>query len=114
QLTGKDSDIEVRLGSQELGQRLKTALGVLDEYKQTPRGSLITYVELQGDRVMLGFSSGGKVSTGPNDGTTTSDDSAALTESKPATNAVATAKKPNTTAVKPTDEKKPRTRATTD
>ncbi|HEY6045069.1 MAG TPA: FtsQ-type POTRA domain-containing protein, partial [Pyrinomonadaceae bacterium] len=93
QLAGKDSDIEVRLGSQDLGQRLKTALGVLDEYKQTPRGSLITYVELQGDRVMLGFSSGGRVSTDPNDVPTTSDESAALPETKPATNAVATVKK---------------------
>jgi len=114
QLTGKDSDIEVRLGSQDLGQRLKTALGVLDEYKQTPRGSMITYVELQGDRVMLGFSSGSKVSTDPNEGAATADQTAALPESTPATNAVATVKKPNATTVKPTDEKKPRTRAATD
>lgn len=62
QLAGKDSQIEVRLGSQELGRRLKTALDVLDEYKQTPRGSSITYVDFQGDRVVLGFNSGGKVS----------------------------------------------------
>jgi cell division protein FtsQ len=114
QLAGKDSDIEVRLGSQDLGQRLKTALGVLDEYKQTPRGSLITYVELQGDRVMLGFSSGGKVSTGPNDVATTSDQTTPLAEPAPVTNAIAAAKKPNATGVKPTDEKKPRTRAATD
>ena len=113
QLAGKDSDIEVRLGSQHLGQRLKTALGVLDEYKQTPRGSLITYVELQGDRVMLGFSSGSKVSTGANDGTPTTDETAALPEAKPTTNAVASVKKPNATTVKTTDEKKPRPRAAT-
>jgi hypothetical protein len=38
---------------------------VLDEYKQTPRGSSITYVDLQGNRVVIGFSSGNKVSAGP-------------------------------------------------
>lgn len=65
QLSGKDSDIEVRLGGQDLGRRLKTALDVLDEYKQTPRGASITYVDLQGDRVILGSSSGGKISAGP-------------------------------------------------
>jgi cell division protein FtsQ len=64
QLAGSDSQIEVRLGGKDLGRRLKLALDVLDEYKQTPRGSSITYVDLQGDRVIVGFSSGGKVSTG--------------------------------------------------
>jgi cell division septal protein FtsQ len=65
QLAGDDSQIEVRLGGQELGKRLKLALDVLDEYKQTPRGSSITYVDLQGNRVVIGFSSGNKVSAGP-------------------------------------------------
>ena len=63
QLAGKDSQIEVRLGGQDLGKRLKLALDVLDEYKQTPRGSTITYVDLQTGRVVIGFSSGNKVST---------------------------------------------------
>ncbi|HEY5837719.1 MAG TPA: FtsQ-type POTRA domain-containing protein [Pyrinomonadaceae bacterium] len=67
QLAGKDSDIEVRLGSRELGRRLKEALDVLDEYKQTPRGSSITYADYQGDHVLLGFSSGAKVSAGSDD-----------------------------------------------
>ena len=44
---------------------MKTALDVLDEYKQTPRGSSITYVDFQGDHVVLGSSSGEKVSAGP-------------------------------------------------
>ena len=64
QLAGSDSQIEVRLGGKDLGRRLKLALDVLDEYKQTPRGSSITYVDLQRDNVILGFSSGGKISTG--------------------------------------------------
>jgi hypothetical protein len=64
QLAGNDSQIEVRLGGQELGPRLKIALEALDVYKQTPRGSSITYVDLQGGRVVIGFSSGSKISTG--------------------------------------------------
>jgi cell division protein FtsQ len=63
QLAGNDSQIEVRVGGKDLGQRLKSALEVLDEYKQTPRGSLITYVDVQSERVTLGTSSGSKVST---------------------------------------------------
>jgi cell division septal protein FtsQ len=113
QLAGKDSQIEVRLGGQDLGRRLKTALDVLDEYKQTPRGALITYVDLQGDRVVLGFSSGGKVSAGPDDGATTSDQAGQVPEeSTTATNAVAAVKKTNANTVKTTDDKKPRTRTT--
>jgi cell division protein FtsQ len=60
QLAGSDSQIEVRLGSQDPGSRLQIALQALDTYKQTPRGSSITYVDLQTGRVVIGFSSGGK------------------------------------------------------
>jgi hypothetical protein len=63
QLAGKDAQIEVRLGSQDPGPRLKIALDALDVYKQTPRGSSITYVDLQTGRVVIGFSSGNKVSS---------------------------------------------------
>jgi cell division protein FtsQ len=62
QLAGKDSQIEVRLGGRELGPRLKQGLDVLDEYRQTPRGSSIIYLDLQSGRVVIGFSSGDKVS----------------------------------------------------
>jgi len=64
QLAGDDSQIEVRLGGQELGARLKQALDTLDQYRQTPRGSSITYLELQAGRIVIGSSSGSKVSTG--------------------------------------------------
>jgi cell division septal protein FtsQ len=70
QLAGNDSQIEVRLGGQDLGSRLKIALEALDVYKQTPRGSSITYVDLQSGRVVIGFSSGNKIATG--DATTAS------------------------------------------
>jgi cell division protein FtsQ len=63
QLAGNDSQIEVRLGGQDLGQRLKIALEQLDIYKQTPRGSSITYVDFQSGRVVIGVSSGSKIST---------------------------------------------------
>jgi cell division protein FtsQ len=63
QLAGKDSQIEVRLGSQDPGARLKIAIDALDVYKQTPRGSSITYVDLQTGRVVIGFSSGSKLAS---------------------------------------------------
>jgi cell division protein FtsQ len=62
QLAGNDSEIEVRLGGQDLGNHLKLALAVLDRYKQSMNGATITYVDLQGDRVILGTSSGSKIS----------------------------------------------------
>ena len=75
QLAGTDSEIEVRLGGQELGPRLKLALDTLDQYKQTPRGSSITYLDLQTGRIVIGTSSGSKVSkaTETNDESKTSD-----------------------------------------
>jgi cell division protein FtsQ len=66
QLAGGDSQIEVRLGSQDLGTRLQIALQTLDTYKQTPRGSSITYVDLQTGRVVIGFGSGAKTTTDSN------------------------------------------------
>jgi hypothetical protein len=63
QLAGDDSQIEVRLGSQDLGARLKLALDTLDQYKQTPRGASITYLDLQTGRIVIGTSSGNKLSS---------------------------------------------------
>lgn len=64
QLTGKDAQIEVRLGGQDLGTRLRAVLEKLDEYRQTPRGASIIYAAYQGDRVLLGFNSGDRVAAG--------------------------------------------------
>jgi cell division protein FtsQ len=59
QLAGDDSQIEVRLGSTDLGKRLQQALEVLDEQRRSPRGSFISYVDLtQGKRAIVGFVSG--------------------------------------------------------
>ncbi|HEY0729086.1 MAG TPA: FtsQ-type POTRA domain-containing protein [Pyrinomonadaceae bacterium] len=59
QLAGDDSQIEVRLGSQEQGTRLQKALTVLDAQRQTARGPLISYIDLsQGKRAVVGLVNG--------------------------------------------------------
>jgi cell division protein FtsQ len=59
QLAGDNSQIEVRLGSQDHGKRLKDALDVLDTQRQSPHGSLISYIDLsQGKRAIVGLTSG--------------------------------------------------------
>jgi cell division protein FtsQ len=59
QLAGNDSQIEVRLGSQEQSARLSKALAVLDEQRQTARGPLISYIDLtQGKRAIVGLVTG--------------------------------------------------------
>lgn len=59
QLAGDSSQIEVRLGGQDHGKRLKDALDVLDGQRQTSRGSLISYIDLsQGKRAIVGLISG--------------------------------------------------------
>jgi len=106
QLAGADSQIEVRLGSQDAGKRLKVALEALDMYKQSARGSSITYVDLQTGRVVIGFSSGDKMTgesttssgdTNDNANATAparSDESTKKIEAKPNTTSKDTAKKP--------------------
>lgn len=59
QLAGDDSQIEVRLGSQDQGVRLGKALNVLDAQRQTSRGPLISYIDLtQGKRAIVGLVTG--------------------------------------------------------
>jgi cell division protein FtsQ len=59
QLAGDTSQIEVRLGAQDHGERLKKALDVLDTQRQTPRGHLISYIDIsQGRRAIVGLVSG--------------------------------------------------------
>ena len=88
QLAGKDSQIEVRLGGQELGERLKLALVSLDDYRQTPRGSSIIYLDLTNGRVVIGFSSGDKISAATDTASAEPNDNAissiTQTASKPA------------------------------
>jgi cell division protein FtsQ len=66
QLAGDDSQIEVRLGSQEQGARLQKALTVLDAQRQTARGPLISYIDLsQGKRAVVGLTTGGQTVAEP-------------------------------------------------
>jgi cell division protein FtsQ len=59
QLAGDDSQIEVRLGSQDQSARLNKALSVLDAQRQTARGPLISYIDLtQGKRAIVGLVTG--------------------------------------------------------
>jgi cell division protein FtsQ len=59
QLANDDSQIEIRLGGQEQGVRLKKALTVLDAQRQTARGPLISYIDLsQGKRAIVGLTTG--------------------------------------------------------
>ena len=59
QLAGDDSQIEVRLGSQDQSTRLGKALTVLDAQRQTARGPLISYIDLtQGKRAIVGLITG--------------------------------------------------------
>jgi cell division protein FtsQ len=59
QLANDDSQIEIRLGGQEQGARLKKALTVLDAQRQTARGPLISYIDLsQGKRAIVGLVTG--------------------------------------------------------
>lgn len=64
QLAGDDSEIEIRLGAQDHGRRLRLALNVLDKQRQTPRGPFISYIDLtQGKRAIVGLNTGGRTIT---------------------------------------------------
>ena len=91
QLTGNDSQIEVRLGTQDFGNRLKRAFEVLDDIRNTPRGPFVTYVDFQAGRIVVGFSSGSKLAAGPTD--SSSLDSEASRNNMSATGISTTAKK---------------------
>lgn len=99
QLAGNDSQIEVRLGGQDLGERLKQALDALDKYRPTLHGASITHVDLQTGRIVIGTTSGSKVSaTADSTGADTSN-----AETSPAPASPAKPARPDRTS--PTDQK---------
>jgi hypothetical protein len=62
QLAGDDSQIEIRLGAQDLGQRLKSALTTLDSQRQTAQ-PFISYIDMtQGRHAIVGLVTGNHVS----------------------------------------------------
>ena len=109
QLAGDDSQVEIRLGSKDAAIRLKKALSVLDGQRDTPRGGLISYVDLsQGKRAVVGFTSGKQVSSDSTQASSDGDVPVLDRDSSPAKkNAKATQ------AVKPAATKNP-TRPPTD
>jgi hypothetical protein len=70
QLAGPDAAVEVRLGKEEFGKRLRQALEVLDAQRSTPRGPYVTYVDVsQGKRAVVG--TGSTAQYRPDDGVDT-------------------------------------------
>jgi len=63
QLAGRDTGIEVRLGAENYGSRLREALNVLDDARRSPKGGAnIRYiVALNDDRIIVGSNPGGAV-----------------------------------------------------
>ena len=81
QLAGDNSQIEVRLGSQDHGKRLQDALNVLDSQRQSPHGSLISYIDLsQGKRAIVGLTSGAHTTSDSAEASTALSDSAGQTK----------------------------------
>lgn len=76
QLAGEDSQVEVRLHGDPAASYLSFALQQLDAYKQTPRGSNITYLDVQKDRVTIGSRPGSRSAndSANNDSSTGTDD----------------------------------------
>ena len=97
QLTGDDSQIEVRLGREDLTKRLRQSLEALDEQRSTPRGQFITYIDMtQGKRAVIGFKAHALNQDAANageksDDNTTNDDIAATPEKKTTSNVAADA-----------------------
>jgi cell division septal protein FtsQ len=58
QLAGRDSQIEVRLGGDDLTNRLRRALGVLDEQRNTTCGPFITYLVVTQKNTIVGLPPG--------------------------------------------------------
>ncbi|MGH9931568.1 MAG: cell division protein FtsQ/DivIB [Pyrinomonadaceae bacterium] len=108
QLAGEDSHIEIRLGSQDHGKRLKDALEVLDGQKQSARGSLISYIDLsQGNkRAIVGLKSGAHAS-GDAQGTNATTGSTSETTPEPVKTRKDRAAKPSTKEKKSNQTKKP-------
>jgi len=62
QLSGDDSQIEIRLGSQDQAKRLRRALETLDHLRQTSKGPSISYLDvIQGKRIVVGMVTGSQV-----------------------------------------------------
>jgi hypothetical protein len=69
QLAGDDSQIEVRLGREDFGNRLKRSLIELDNQRNTPRGPFIMYIDAsqgveKGSHLVVGLRPDAQLTTG--------------------------------------------------
>jgi cell division septal protein FtsQ len=85
QLSGADSEVEVRLHADPAAQYLSFALQQLDAYKQMSRGGSIIYLDVQKDRVTIGSRSGNRITSdnGTDDAVTNGNDTARPDASNP-------------------------------
>jgi cell division protein FtsQ len=84
QLAGDSSQIEVRLGAQDHGKRLKKALEILDAQRQTPRASLTSYIDMsQGTRAIIGLVSGAHMTGEGSEVSAATGNDETLAENKP-------------------------------
>ncbi len=91
QLAGDNSQIEVRLGSRDQSERLRSALKVLDSHDDIPNRALISYVDMSlgNGKAIVGLTSGAHTTTDGVEAPTTTGATAATepaTDQKPARN----------------------------
>lgn len=65
QLAADDSEIEVRLGADNVGDGLRRALKALDEQRHTPCGPFITYLVVMPKRIVVGHALSATSCNGP-------------------------------------------------
>ena len=83
QLAGDDSQIEIRLGSQDQAKRLRPALETLDRLRQTSRGPFVSYLDVnQGKRIVVGLVTGGHAFSDALDSADSSDSDTKPTQSR--------------------------------
>lgn len=69
QLAGRDARVEVRLGKDNFGQRLRRALKALDDSRATPRGGAVTYIDAtRHPQVTIGLNAAGAAAAGEGKG----------------------------------------------
>ena len=114
QLAGEDSHIEVRLGSQDQAKRFKDALDTLDGQRQSPRGSLISYIDMSlGRRAIVGLATGAHTTDRADATAPTADAPTEQPAERETTTPAPPREKASSTAAKSLDSKSEKRRAET-
>lgn len=87
QLAGDDSQIEVRLGREDFGNRLRRALEELDNQRSTPRGPFIMYIDAsqgvaKGSHLVVGLRPDAQLGGASETATGSSPDAAEIVKAK--------------------------------